>query len=330
MELMVNLSRTTLRGLATAGVLAGFAATLVLPAQAAQTSGSAATAATAGSVSTAATQAAATPKPILLDGTGMVAGPPPAGEGLTTKASTTNVVRYNRLYKTGPITPSKCKEVNVSLRTHAGVVAYDTQLFKCIYASWALPLKQAGAAYKVAPRLIFHQSSAVNSPCGVVRGGTAFYCGYGNGLLYIPTYTVTNFWKQSPTFARAYATNTLSHEYGHHVQFLTGILGASWQRQRAISTYAGQMEESRRRELQASCLGSADIGANKRYYPMSGGLYQQWVYLVQHSGDQSGGARDHGSMKNHGWWSQAGFYAASSKTYAGRCNTFNAASSAVS
>ena len=40
------------------------------------------------------------------------------------------------------------------------------------------------------------------------------------------------------------------------------------------------MEESRRRELQASCFGRRHIGANKRYYPMSGGLYTQWQYVV--------------------------------------------------
>jgi len=137
-------------------------AALALPnAQAAQTSGTAKTAATVSTASTAATQTASTPKPVLLDGTALVAGPPPAGDGLTTKSSLTNVVRYNKLYKTGAVTPSKCKEVNVSLRTTAGVVAYDTQLFKCIYASWALPLKQAGAAYKVAPKLVIHNSKTV-------------------------------------------------------------------------------------------------------------------------------------------------------------------------
>jgi hypothetical protein len=62
---------------------------------------------------------------------------------------------------------------------------------------------------------------------------------------------------------------------------------------------------------------------------MSTGLYTQWKYLVEHSGDQPGQVRDHGSPANHGWWSHAGLYAASSKTYAGRCNTWNATSAYV-
>src|SRR6476660_2552920 len=115
---MFNLSRTTLRGLAGVAALAGFAALALPNAQAAP----------------AATVATPTPG----DTPAQVVGTPPAGDALTTKSSTTNIVRYNRLYKTPAITPSKCKEVNVSLRTLAGVQAYDTQLWNCMYAAWAV------------------------------------------------------------------------------------------------------------------------------------------------------------------------------------------------
>ncbi|MEV6268139.1 neutral zinc metallopeptidase [Kribbella sp. NPDC051936] len=321
---MVNLSRYTLRGVATVGALAGFAAAVMPNAQAAQDSGATSAANTA---NTAATAVAATPPPV--DGVAYAIGNPPAGDGLTTKSSLTNVVRYNRLYKTGAIPSSGCKQLNVSLRTFSGVVAYENNLFKCLYGSWALPLKQAGAAYKVAPTLVVHNSRTVNSYCGAVTD-TAFFCGYnGKAWIYIPAYQIINYWNQSPTFAQAYATFTLSHEYGHHVQWLTGILGASWQRQRAFSTYAAQLEESRRRELQASCLGGAVDGANKRNYPFSGGFMTQYNWIISNSGDQPGGVRDHGSLKNHAFWVTAGFNAKHSYTVAGNCNTFNASSAYV-
>ena len=299
---MVNLSRTTLRGFATVAALAGLAATALPNAQAAQTSSTTKTAATSAAATTA-------------DPDCRSATPPSRSARRrrvtlsTTKSSTLNLVRYNRLYKTGPITPSKCKEVNVSMRTLAGVQAYVSQHFRCTYAEWALPLKQAGAAYKVAPKLVFYTAATANSYCGAVTR-TSFFCGYnGKAWIYIYAPEIMSFWGQSPTLARAYATQVTAHEYGHHIQWLTGILGASWARQRAFSTYAAQMEESRRRELQASCLGGASIGANKRYYPMSGGLYTQWLYVVNNSGDQPGYPRDHGSLKNHGFWSKAGFNA---------------------
>jgi hypothetical protein len=296
---MVNLSRTKLRTLAGVVAVAGVAA-LVTPAQ-----------------------AATTPAPVQ----GKVA----EGVQRTVAAgSTTNIVRYNKLYTTPAIPPSKCKEVKVALNTAAGVTAYDKQLMNCLYAAWAPVLKAAGANYKVKPTLIVHNHSKVSTYCGVVSGPTSYFCGYKNGQIYIPWGYIATMWKQNPTYARAYATNTLAHEYGHHVQYLTGILDASWARQRALKTNASKLEESRRRELQASCLGSAYIGANKRYYPMSAALYQQWQYLVTHSGDLKGQPRDHGSFANHGWWSNTGFNASSTKTYAGHCNTFKAAPSRVS
>jgi hypothetical protein len=312
-EIMPNLSRNTLRGLAGAAAVATLAALALPNAQAAPA---------ANPVYPALPQPAETPD--------QVVGTPPPGDGVRALASSpTNIVRYNRLYKTPPITPSKCKEVNVSLRTQAGVASYSTQLWTCMYAAWAVPLKAAGAAYKIKPKLVVHSGTKINTDCGIANNTTGYYCSGRNGVIYIPAAYIMKTWGQNPTYARAWLTQMMSHEYGHHVQFLTGILNASWTRQRAFSTNAARLEESRRRELQASCLGAAYVGANKRYYPMSGGLLTQYNYLITHMGDQPGGVRDHGSPKNHAFWSTVGFNAKHTYTVAGNCNTFNATSTYV-
>jgi uncharacterized protein len=304
----MNLSRFTLRGMAGVAALAGLAVAALPNAQAAGT--------------------ATPPAPLIADS---VTTPQVrvSSSTVTAQSSLTNVVRYNRLYTTPAITPSKCKEVNVSMRTVAGVVAYDTQLWNCMYAAWAVPLKAAGASYKVKPKLVVHTATKINTGCGIVSNTTGYYCSAAGGVIYIPATQIVAQWGKNPTYARAWATQMVAHEYGHHVQFLTGILGASWQRQLAFSTNTARLEESRRRELQASCLGAAYIGANKRYYPMAGGLLTQFNYLVTHMGDQPGYPRDHGSMKNHGFWTTAGFNAKHTYTVAGNCNTFNAASAYV-
>jgi hypothetical protein len=313
-EIMLNLSRSTLRGLTGVAAVTALAALALPYAQAAP--------------------AANPPAPVLPrpgETPNQAISTPPTGAGVTAMASsTTNIVRYNRLYKTPPITPSKCKEVNVSLRTQAGVAAYSSQLWTCMYAAWAVPLKAAGAAYKVKPKLSVHSGTKINTDCGIVNNTTGYYCSGRGGVIYVPAAQFMKAWGQNPTYARAWLTQMMSHEYGHHVQFLTGILNASWQRQRAFSTNAARLEESRRRELQASCLGAAYVGANKRYYPMSGGLLTQYNYLITHMGDQPGGVRDHGSPKNHAFWSTAGFNARRTYTVAGNCNTFNASSAYVS
>jgi len=309
---MPNLSRKTLRGLAGIAAVAALAAAALPNAQATPV---------ADPRHPALPQPAETPN--------QAVSTPPAGEGLTTKASTTNIVRYNRLYTSPAITPSKCAEVYVSLRTVSGVQAYSSKLWTCMYAAWAVPLKYAGAAYKVKPKLVVHTGTKIATGCGTLYNTTGYYCSANYGVIYIPAAQIINRWNQNPTYARAWLTQMMAHEYAHHVQFLTGILNASWQRQRAFSTYAAQLEESRRRELQASCLGAAYIGANKRYYPMSGGLLEQFNYLISHMGDQPGQVRDHGSPKNHAFWSTAGFNARHTYTVAGNCNTWNASSTYV-
>jgi hypothetical protein len=310
---MFNLSSKKLRALAGVAAVAGFAA-LVVPTQAAQASGG-------------------VPQPLASE-TGKSAESQAKVQSAqpTTKSvsSDTTVVRNNKLYKTGAIAASKCKEVRGPLSTAKAVKAYDQSMVNCMWAAWAPTLKAVGANYHIKPTLVIYGTRA-KTYCGTIASPTSYYCGHGvKAEIYIPANYVVNFYKQNAAYGRAYATNTIAHEYGHHVQYMTGILTASWSRQYAFTTTAAKLEESRRRELQASCLGSAMIGANKRYYPMSGALYTQWKYVVSHSGDIKGYPRDHGSFANHNFWSTSGFNASSSATYAKYCNTFNAASSRVS
>ncbi|MEV5963169.1 hypothetical protein AB0L70_15480 [Kribbella sp. NPDC051952] len=91
-------------------------------------------------------------------------------------------------------------------------------------------------------------------------------------------------------------------------------------------TVSGQLEIQRRKELQASCLGAAFLGANKRAFRLTGARLAIWQDIVHHVGDEYGKVRDHGSRKNHAYWTIQAF----NTTNPSVCNTFTAPSKRVS
>jgi predicted metalloprotease len=122
-------------------------------------------------------------------------------------------------------------------------------------------------------------------------------------------------------YTRAWMLNTFAHEYGHHVQQLTGIFGASFVRQATMADPGKRLLESRMRELQASCLGSAYLGADAQYVPLKGELLTSWKFVVANAGDEFSKpkVRDHGAKVNHNFWSTRGMTYKDPKY----CNTFS-------
>ena len=181
--------------------------------------------------------AAATADPIFpLSTPALAVGAPPQGTDPTTKSSTLNLVRYNRLYKTGPITPSKCKEVNVSMRTLAGVQAYVSQHYRCT-------VRRVGAAAEAGRRGV-----QVRPEAGLLHRRhrqLVLWCGHQDlVLLWLQRESVDlhlrardhELLEPEPDLGACLRDQHDAHEYGHHIQYMTGILGASWARQRAFST----------------------------------------------------------------------------------------------
>jgi hypothetical protein len=238
-------------------------------------------------------------------------------------------VRYNPLYSTPYVGASRCREPKIALTTQANVLKYDQYLLNCLYAVWRPIVWRARGDYNRKPTLVVHPYYTVKTRCGTVINNS-FYCSYSNGAIYIPWKYLASLWAQNPAYARAYATQTMAHEYGHHIQSQTGIMDASWWRQNHMTTSSAALAENRRRELQAQCLGAVYVGADRVYYPMTGAIMTQWKYLVSHSGDMPGYARDHGSWTNTNFWSNAGFYGDGKATHAGSCNTYAAAATRIS
>ena len=125
--------------------------------------------------------------------------------------------------------------------------------------TWA-PIFQASNAKFAAPKLVFY-SQAGQSGCGAAQSAMGpFYCPSDNGI-----YIDTDFYREmeqrlgaSGDFARIYV---MAHEYGHHVQTLTGISDQVRSLQQQSPQRANNLQV--RMELQADCYAGVWAAKNR-------------------------------------------------------------------
>ncbi|WP_130446339.1 neutral zinc metallopeptidase [Kribbella rubisoli] len=229
------------------------------------------------------------------------------------------VVKGSALYKIGPVAASKCAEPPFAPVTVAAAQQYYNRLLPCLNRTWWLAMKKANLPFRNPKAVVYVGKTP--SPCGIQRSVRAAYCA-ANETIYLPFAVDNGYYKTNPVYARAVMLNTFAHEYGHHVQKLSGILASSMSRQQSM-TPNQKLLESRRRELQATCLGAVYLGANAAFTPMNGPLLANWKFLISHSGDDYARPRvhDHGNRVSNYQWSITGFNGKKPDA----CNTFTAA-----
>jgi predicted metalloprotease len=252
--------------------------------------------------------------------------PPPTRATTTApkKPVAVNPATYNaahRLYKTGAMRTVNCKQAKTGPGNGAQALAYAKSIKACLDRAWPRQVAAAGSRFR-SPGLVVW-GGTVNTPCGS-GPGRSFYCPTTH-TVYLETPSLIAFYKQNPTFGRMITSFTMAHEYAHGVQWMTG-LGQAYTELRYDADAAGQLQLSRRLELQASCLGNVFLGANRGSYGINGYAYQMWLYDVNNSGDRPPYPRDHGSTTNHGAWSRAGFASRNPAS----CNTWAVSPARVS
>jgi predicted metalloprotease len=247
--------------------------------------------------------------------------PPPSDSDIVTK---------NRIYKTGVQRSVNCRESGARANSAANARKYYANLIVCLNRAWPRQVALSGRTF-APPRLIAF-TGPVSTPCSG-NAPSSFYCS-ANRTIYMDAATDIKRYRQflsynnrstAMAFLRADMSDTVAHEYGHHLQHLTGILRASSSIQYERSGDAA-LQMSRRLELQATCLGNVFLGANKGSYGLNGGLFKsQLDWLHAHSGDEYGTVRDHGSREVVPRWANAGFKTRSPAS----CNTYVAAATYV-
>ncbi|MFE5479503.1 MULTISPECIES: neutral zinc metallopeptidase [unclassified Nocardia] len=192
----------------------------------------------------------------------------------------------------------------------------------CLDQMWRSNLTAANLPFQSPGLVVAEQPSQLSSPCG---GSTsdAFYCS-ASSTIYMSTEGLV---LHNTPYPPMEALSVYAHEYGHHIQGLTGLMQASSNQRREQGTMsAGGLETSRRMELQASCFGGMYIGSSE-----AGGSWtsQEGYAAVKHNynrGDGDGRHRDHGTPDHNGNWYNQGY----SKNRNFECNTWLAPADEVS
>jgi predicted metalloprotease len=235
------------------------------------------------------------------------------------------LVSRNSLYSVGTMGSINCRESKTRPSSTAGARANYVQLKACLARAWPTLVRRAGANYRQPTVMMF--SGSVSTPCGSHSdGGPPFYCSSNETIYMNLTEDVGNYNRYPQSYnkvwARMWLLHQFAHEYGHHIQNLTGILAASDNLEYDAPTRAAELEQRRRLELQASCFSDIFIGANRSSYPVTGQSLFQWQYLIGHVTDYN---NDHGDAVNHQYWAGRGWSGRNPAV----CNTFTASSGRV-
>ncbi|GAA2871752.1 neutral zinc metallopeptidase [Streptosporangium fragile] len=217
----------------------------------------------------------------------------------------------NPLYKTGKLEPDACPEQPVHNDDAETAEIYLDFFLDCLNEAWGYQFAKAKLPFSK-PRFQATTRSGVETGCGrFPKDAQAVYCPRNKKITFHLSKGILS------EATELFLLEVMAHEYGHHVQQLSGIMTAF--NSRKYRTDKAYLTELRKIELQAECLSGAFIGSiwrslNRRQSDFS--------YVLRAAYDTS----SHGKAKNIAYWLTRGF----DQESPGACNTFSAPASKVS
>jgi predicted metalloprotease len=240
------------------------------------------------------------------------------------KGSAEDYLLNAEIYRSGSLPEQNCKAASLGNGSLAAQKVYYQKLFTCLNDAWRPIFKGLGEE-KADPGLVVFDKPVV-TPCGnfaPLSGRVlAFYC-YGNQVMYTDVQQMNKAF--GPEQDLAYLM-TIAHEYGHHVQGVTGLFYA---RAAYLQDHPDRkLEFSRRNELQASCFAGVFSKAVAGTYPLTDRMdefKEQSSNSFGESPSTPPEERTHGRATSQGFWIQNGFNIGENKA----CNTYAAPSNLV-
>ncbi len=194
----------------------------------------------------------------------------------------------------------------------------------CLHSAWKPVLEKANLPFQAPLLNVTATTAGITTPCtGTTSNFAAFYCG-ADKTIYLPISQL-----QTDLFKDNWVVylSVFAHEYGHHVQAMSGILRKANSERVDVGARSDRgLELSRRVELQANCFDGMYMASSSG----GGSLTSAQIGLAKRDagnrGDQRGDMRDHGTSEHGGDWFETGV----DKNRAAQCNTFTAPASSVS
>lgn len=235
------------------------------------------------------------------------------------------VLRENPFYEAGGVVELDCPAPPLNDLTTEAQRTYYEQIFACLNEAWA-PLLSSIGADGPAPALFVFDAPG-NSPCGSFEPAEgrrlAFYCP-ANNTMYADVTQMANIFPVKHHVAYAMV---LAHEYGHHLQNVTGIIAA--QGQLGYEHPELRMQLSRRTELQASCFGGMFIRGIAASYPVEGEQAEAFEFYAYNAFGDADDAppreRTHGRTRTQGAWIEIGF----TENHTAACDSYSAPAAEV-
>nr|WP_062337420.1 neutral zinc metallopeptidase [Herbidospora sakaeratensis] len=216
----------------------------------------------------------------------------------------------NALYRTGRLAPVDCPEPPLRDGDAASARTYAITVASCLNEAWGAHFRKNGLPFT--PVKISFQTRP-KAFCGRKWGDAAGrYCDSQRRFMVLLDRDAL------VDSSNLYLYLVIAHEFGHHIQNLTGMADAY--RTHPYHSKAELYQQIRRNELQAECLAGVFFGA---VWPTLGRSDADWQYLRELDG--TGHSRTHGRGKNVLGWLDRGF--ATRKP--GACNTWTAKTAKV-
>ncbi|TDQ55193.1 neutral zinc metallopeptidase [Actinorugispora endophytica] len=225
-------------------------------------------------------------------------------------------LRANPLYTSGQLASVTCPAPALDVDDPVSMEAFLHSVTDCLDKAWSVHFEDSELPFEPPNRIYWYTSG--QSPCGnyPVEGSSAFYC-HANKGLYLGVEDIV---ETSGHIGEAEAyTFLLSHEYGHHVQGESGILG-QYQQSRGDSEAAGERDLwTRRSELQANCLGGVFLGSVADSFPIGEDERADVLEDAAMRADR-GDVHTHGTPANGRMWTEHGM----DRMDPASCNTWEA------